>query len=182
MFETISRINWGSLKTAHGYAGNVPEAIKGLTSEDYSICESSYWKLDNHIVLHSDLFESAFSVIPFLVEILQSNHLIGRSFVYDLLFEIANGYAPDDVVCIINNQETSLVDGCRSVISKEIPLFLNEVSNELSKCRTDALDLLISLNEERAQIIPALSSFITNEEDGSEFNLKLIEAIGELKE
>lgn len=70
MLEKINKIDWKGLRQAHGDADHIPEAIKGLLSEDEQISERSYWLLDNYVVLQSDLHEAALYVVPFLLEIL----------------------------------------------------------------------------------------------------------------
>lgn len=180
MFEKLNDVDWENLKQAHGNARHVPEAIKGLVSNDPEIREASYWKLDNYVVLQSDLYEAAFYIIPFLVEILKSDILFGRNYVYDLLFEIANGYASEDLLCVYGNKEVPLKDACRNAIANEIELYLFEVRNSSSKFRLDALGLLISLDEYEEKIIPELAEILKHE-DSSEFEVELRKSISELK-
>lgn len=79
MFEKINEIDWKGLRQAHGDARQVPEAIKGLISEEEQVRRQSYWLLDNYVVLQSDLYEAALYVVPFLLEILSSDVTQGRN-------------------------------------------------------------------------------------------------------
>lgn len=180
MFNQIDSVNWEQLQQAHGNAATVPSAIKNLISEDAKTREVSYWQLDNHIVLQSDLYEASFYVIPFLVEILQSNTSLGRDYVYDLLFEIANGYAAQEVKCSYDGQELELREACRAAIIGFLSVFLNEVTDFNSGYREQALDLLMSLTEAKEKIVPVLSEILSNEKTESDFVNKLNEAIAEL--
>ncbi len=179
MFETLHQIDWSKIEQAEGFASHVPIAVQRLASEDESICESAYWELDNHIVLQGDLYQAAFFVIPFLVEILKSNSVICRSYVYDLLFEIANGYEAKEVLCIYGGEKYSLTDACKLAVAENYKVFLFDVSNHAARCRTNALDLLISL-EGKSEILVAELLRIKSEEVDNDFAAMLGEAIVEI--
>ncbi|KZN57909.1 hypothetical protein [Pseudoalteromonas luteoviolacea] len=100
MFNSINSINWDELQLADGKATHVPGALSDLVSGDSKKEEDAYWKLENHVVLQGDLYESAFYILPFLFEIIRSDVSHGRKRVYDLLFEIANGYEAQEVSCM----------------------------------------------------------------------------------
>ena len=89
----LARVAWHEKDIASGKANHVPDAICGLTSSDERTRNRSYWRLDNEVVLQSDLYEAAYFVIPFLVQILNVQPDHGRDLIYDLLYEIANGFA-----------------------------------------------------------------------------------------
>ena len=180
MFDEIGKINWAELKQANGYSGHVPEAIKGLISADKLDQEASYWKLDNHVVLQGDLYQAAFYVVPFLLEILASKVKNGRAYTYDLLFEIANGFALEETPCVYNGDTLPLTEACKSAVVGGVDLYLNEVSNISSTCRENSLELLVSLGE-RAEYILINLQKIEGEETDSYFRSKLKEAIVEIR-
>jgi len=180
MFSDIEKIDWSILKQAHGDSSHVPTAIKGLISSDIKEQESSYWKLDNHVVLQGDIYQAAFYVIPFLIEILKSSIFHGRGYVYDLLFEIANGYAPEEVLCDYDGKMYPLTEACKKAIADDFDVFVAEVANQLSDYRENALDLLISLEDNKEGIVAELSVVRENEID-FEFGVKLDEAISEVQ-
>lgn len=179
MFNEIQEVNWADLKQAHGNSEHVPEAIKGLISNNENEQEASYWKLDNHVVLQGDLYQAAFYVIPFLLEILVSKIKIGRKYVYDLLFEIANGFAAEEATCVYDGVELSLTDACKKAVLGGVDLYLEEVADISSLCRANALDLMISLEEDSDRIITRLNEIKAQEAD-LDFRLKLEEAISEI--
>mgnify|MGYP000571271690 CR=1 FL=1 len=179
MLDEIEKINWTELKQAHGNSGHVPDAIRGLISGDRKEQEASYWKLDNHIVLQGDLYQAAFYVIPFLLEILGSKVKSGRSYAYDLLFEIANGFAPEETICVYDGVSLPLTEACKNAVVGGVDLYLGEVSDISSVCRENALDLLISLEEQIDHIVISLNT-IKDKETDSEFRCKLEEAIAEI--
>lgn len=179
MFNEIDNINWARLTQATGNSEHVPSAIKGIISNDEKEQEASYWKLDNHVVLQGDLYQAAFYVIPFLLEILAATIQSGRRYVYDLLFEIANGFAPKEVSCDYDGVTLTLTEGCKRAVAGGLNLYLEEVSNNNSACRENALDLIISLEVFAGNVIPRLIE-IKDREASPEFQEKLEEAIAEI--
>jgi hypothetical protein len=179
MFNDMEKISWANLKQAHGSSEHVPAAIKGLISDDEKEQEASYWKLDNHIVLQGDLYQAAFYVIPFLLEILAANIRNGRSYVYDLLFEIANGFAPEEVPCDYDGVTLTLTEGCKRAVAGGLNLYLEEISDNNSICRENALDLIVSLEEHVGSAVSRLIE-LKGKEINREFQAKLEEAIVEI--
>lgn len=180
MFSDVDKINWANLKQAHGSSEYVPIALKGLISNDEKEQEASYWKLDNHVVLQGDLYQASFYVIPFLLEILAKNIRNGRSYVYDLLFEIANGVAPEKVPCDYDGMTLTLTKGCKRAVAGGLDLYLEEILDDNSNSRENALDLIVSLEKYAVDVIPRLTE-IKNKETDSKFKAKLEKAIAEIK-
>ena len=181
MFEQLHNIPWENLKQASGLSGHIPDAIQGLVSHDLDEQEQSYWQLDNHVVLQGDLYQSAFYVIPFLIEILTSETTSARSYAYDLLFEIANGYAPKECLCKYDNSDMPLTEACKKSIADAFKIFLDDVANPMSKNREDALNLLISLKWHIDEIVLNLSG-IKDKETNAEFCAAIEEAISEIQQ
>jgi len=180
MLEGLGSVNWSNLKTAGGDASTVPDAIRGLISEDPAVQEASYWKLDNHVVLQSDLFDSAPSVVPFLLEILSSRAGYGLCRVFDLLYEIANGYAAKDIVVDFDGEEMSLVTACRKASLRGLDLYFRELSDDSSSAREKALELIVSFGEKKQVIVPRLEELLAKESD-PDFGKQLQQAIAEIE-
>jgi hypothetical protein len=122
--KKLSEIAWTEKAVASGKASHVPQALTGLISHDEKIRNRSYWQLDNEVVLQSDLFEAAYFVIPFLIQYLDERVSYGRDRIYDLLLEIANGYAPANVRCLTSERdEVSLMAACTRELKKGLPTF-----------------------------------------------------------
>lgn len=124
-------------------------------------------------------------MIPFLLEILAKNIRSGRSYVYDLLFEIANGFAPEEVPCDYDGMTLTLTltltEGCKRAVAGGLDLYLEEILDSNSDSREHALDLIVSLEECVVDVVPRLTE-IKNKETDSEFKAKLEEAIAEIKD
>jgi len=182
MFETLESIPWDQLKQAHGGAHHVPEALRGLMSKSMDTCNTSYWKLDNHVVVQSDLYESAFYVVPFLLEILNSPECVRRDLVYNLLYEIGNGYAPTTILCQDDTGSfLSLQEACRERVAGGIEIYLKEVEELNSEARTNALELLASLKEYGKIFLPRLEILFLREVN-NQFKQELKETIRLVRE
>jgi len=142
----IQSVPWSEKKCLIGSAKHVPAALRELLSEDLEAIERAYWKLDNYIVVQSDLFEAAYFVTPILLQILREGILLGRLHVYGLLFEICNGHGPDgETLMTFEGEEVLLRVACRREIRKGIDLFeadLHQPDEELSRSVCDLLECL----------------------------------------
>ena len=139
----LSDIPWEQRRTASGFACDVPYAIRELASPDEAVRRRAYWRLDNHIVVQSDLFEAAYDVVPILVAMLEERIKYGRDLAYDLLYELGNGYAPDDVTCRRRDGATvGLREGCRSEVKAGIHVYERDLRDPDPKIRSNASDLI----------------------------------------
>ncbi len=180
MFENINSVDWDSLKQAHGTSGHVPASLLGLISDDPNLQMASYWKLENYILVQSDLYEAAYYVIPFLIEILKSDNHTAKKYAYELIYEIANGHAPESLKCVHDGEEVSLSNACRQAIGAEIDLYISEVKNTSSAVRANALTLLISLIDNKDKIISSLEDLL-DRDPSTPFKILLRKGIDEIK-
>jgi hypothetical protein len=165
MSPRLEDIPWTQLHHASGTAENVPNAIKSLTSRDEKTRERAYWTLDNSIVLQSDLYEAAPFAVPFLIDIVERRDYPGSSLAYRLLFEIANGWAPEDVKSTYRppnteGEDLSLVGASRLAVLAGAELYERDAIQD-PRVRRPALELLRRLAEfspEAAAIVESLKS------------------------
>lgn len=149
--EHLARMAWNDKTVASGKADSVPEALRGLTSPDERIRQKSYWQLDNEVVLQSDLYEAAYFIIPILIGMLQDRVSYGRDLIYDLLYEIANGYAPADIVCrTVDGQILPLMDACNRELKRGMDVFLRDSADGDPTVRDKSRELLSLLNPDIA--------------------------------
>ena len=123
---------------------------------------------------------TAKSGLSVLFRPMKSELVDARYYIYELLFEIANGYAPQSSVCVHDGVEVSLVNACRAAIAGYADLYLSEIDDPLSAFRANALALLVSLREYGERIVPSLERQLTTEKETA-FGALLIEGISELK-
>lgn len=138
--KNFSEVTWTGKAVTPGKPGQVPQALAGLVSPDEEVRNRSYWQLDNEVVLQSDLFEAAYFVIPFLLQYLDEKVPYGRDRVYDLLYEIANGYAPSTVLCQTSEgDEIPLQAACDRELMKGMHIFLRDAADANSVIREKAM-------------------------------------------
>ncbi|OCQ23750.1 hypothetical protein A7985_07365 [Pseudoalteromonas luteoviolacea] len=93
MLERIHEEKWRDLRTQMTDASSIPEAILALLSDSEEEFEKAYWKIENHVVVQSDLYSAAAVVPKYLEEVyLKSKFKNGVS---ELLFQIGSGYSTD---------------------------------------------------------------------------------------
>ena len=138
----LAKVAWNEKDIASGKAEHVLEAIMGLISSDDNIRNRSYWQLDNEVVLQGDLYEAAYHVIPFLVQMLDIRPDHGRDRIYDLLYEIANGFAPPTARCHTDEgEDIPLMDGVYRQLNIARGIFLRDASDADSEISTRAKEL-----------------------------------------
>jgi hypothetical protein len=141
--EDLSRVAWSEKAVASGTADKVPQAVIGLLSPEADVRNSSYWQLDNVVVCQSDLYEAAYFLIPFLVRLLDEKAQFGRDRIYDLLYEIANGYAPPSVKLRTNEgDETTLKMACDREVRKGLNVFFRDTTDEDPRVCAKAKELV----------------------------------------
>lgn len=93
IIDILKTINWEKLDSASKIK-NIEENFANLISKDAKTANDAYWNFDNVVVLQGDLYESAFYLVPFLIEILKISENL--EYVLELLFQIINGASYED--------------------------------------------------------------------------------------
>lgn len=157
-FDGLEAVPWHLLRTADGHAGHVPQALRNLVGADARRRDAAYWQLDNHVVRQGDLYPAAEHVVPFLLRIIAVGRLEGRTRVYDLLFEIGNGGAPPDWLTqpLDGSPPSPLAQACRAHVLAGEHLYLVDAAGATPEVRAKAMELLGSLTEHAATLLPKL--------------------------
>jgi hypothetical protein len=146
--QYISHVPWSEVRVASGKAGHVPEALIGLLSPDEETQNRSYWRLDNEVVLQSDLYEAAYFVVPVLVQMLDDRVAHGRERIYDLLYEIANGCAPPTTLCRTKDGRlVPLRQACLDELKNGLSVFDRDTTDEEASIAAKARELVALLEE-----------------------------------
>lgn len=196
IFKIINAFPWSKIKANYGYCENIEEALAGIISEDATIREKSYWKLDNHVVVQANLSEGAFFVVPFVIELFKSNEIDdGNKYeLFNLLFEIANGVSSELISYNINlddgfeyyikgtdYKDENLRIACRNKVLKHFHFFMMDLFNVSSGTRKYSLELLSSFIEHHSIIKYELKALLKSEKD-KEIISSLNEAIRAFEE
>lgn len=152
--ERLRAVPWHRIRVQVGDASDVPEALLALArTRDAAETDAAYWRLDNHVVVQGALYEAAFHVIPFVLELLADRAGPGRVALYDLLVEIANGQPahPGDLV-VADGGPVDLRAACRSRIRAGLDVARRDLTDGGADppVRDRALDLLLLVERDRA--------------------------------
>jgi hypothetical protein len=150
--------DWAALRTAHGNAAHVPDALAGLRSDADDVRAAAYWQLDNHVVLQGNLFEAAPFVADELLRML-TGELSGptKVRVYQLLYEIRNGYAPDVDTVDRGGRSVPLRQTCQDVVDGALPLYRTDLTTSDAAVRREVVDLLASMRDRREDVATLLA-------------------------
>lgn len=97
VFTGLDDIDWNSLEHAYGPAGDVPDVLRALVSEDPAVREQALDAMYGAVHHQGSSYTGTVAAIPFLVRIVEHTGLPGRAEVLELLASIGGGYPQDDV-------------------------------------------------------------------------------------
>jgi len=137
----LNNHDWGSLQAIVGPADYVPAAMEGLLACTHpDDIEQYYWKIENHVVVQGQLFESATALVSVLLAALvDSPYRHVRITVLDLLFQIVNGGSHQAEV---ERGLPNLGDICREEAKKGLWLLYREVLNGESDAALEILEII----------------------------------------
>ncbi|WP_136518145.1 hypothetical protein [Cellulomonas telluris] len=154
----ITLVPWRTLRSLTGTAAPVPAALSDLlTAATPPAAEAAYWRLDNHVVVQGQLFESALGVVgPLVSALTRPLPDFVRERVMDLLVEIGYGEADGDEIAA--GGSARLGDLCRDELRCGLWLFYGLLGDEAPTVRSSALDLVDALDPERNRVAAVASS------------------------
>lgn len=185
--EDALDVDWPALRTAHGTAAHVPRALLDLLGDDEGQRRAAYWQLDNHVVLQGDLYEAApFTGLHLIAALRAGVPAEKRLLVYRVLYEICNGYAPDDERVTLDGEVVGLRAACRRVVGEDPWLFAEDVTSPDPALRKEALDMLVSLDDHdrdvRRILHGALETVLLDEHRDAALEADLRRALHELEQ
>lgn len=136
-------LDWSKIKTGVGFADNIPKQFELLCSPIAEDRKKAYWKIDNYVVIQSDLYEAAFYVINPLVNLLKKSKY--KNEIINLLIEIASGYAPEAEQIIVDNRKEPLMQACQKELKKNYTFFCELLKNTVDSSEKKILQELIDV-------------------------------------
>jgi Leucine-rich repeat (LRR) protein len=106
MLEGLDAVDWGRLSHAYGEATNVPEMLRGLTSDDRDERENAFDGLFWSIHHQGTIYDATAPAVPFLLELVDGAEVQDRDRILDLLAAIAGGCGYDQVHQVYEKPET----------------------------------------------------------------------------
>ncbi|WP_299897643.1 hypothetical protein [uncultured Aquimarina sp.] len=164
--NTLRSIDW---KNINGVRNNC--AFINQRFNDLEVNEKSLWDFESHLYSDRRLSEGAFYILPFLCNSIRMSGFTQKEIIFDNLFEILNGYAAFDekvnytvrldpfIHFVPSNKQEAikqpLVIACRTYLSSNLDLFLNQLKEDNSLIR-DVLDIITSFKEYEHLVITTL--------------------------
>ena len=86
----LEQVDWSSLRACMGTAERVPEAVRQLAAATTPPeADAAAWRLDNHVVVQGNLYESGPPLVPVLLALLHDDlSPAARSEVVELLTQL----------------------------------------------------------------------------------------------
>ncbi|MDW3192396.1 MAG: HEAT repeat domain-containing protein [Cytophagales bacterium] len=92
ILDGIDEINWQHLKHAYGVASDVAKDIRNLTNTNEKTRESALYNLYGSIFHQGTRYEATPYAIPFIYELIESEHVKNRHELIEFLINLALGY------------------------------------------------------------------------------------------
>jgi hypothetical protein len=175
----LDLVDWAALREIVGDARDIPSAVEALIlARDEEAADNAYWRIDNHVVVQGQLFESALPLTPILLALLAGElEEIVRPRVLELLMQIVLGKsAESELICGNHN----LGDLCKLAVSKGLWLYYLELLKERPTTQKLALELIAECESDQNRLHSVLrecASFASDTEIRS-FASALIKKVG----
>lgn len=171
--------DWQALREASGDARDVPDAVLALAAANSETKASeAYWRLDNHVVVQGQLFESALPLVPVILSFLAGDlPEPARPRLLELLYQIVVGLTAESE---IERGNRDLARRCRTEVVKGLWLYYKDLLNPSSAVQKVALDLVRECESEEGRLMAVLLQLLDSESCSEVRDLAVI-LIEELK-
>lgn len=146
----LDRPRWDQIREANGMAIKIPSALRELlAARSAEEVTRAYWKLENHVVVNGQLFESAAFVVPVLMAALVKfeRPSFVRAGILELLFQIVHGEPHQDEIA---RGRVDLGDRCRQAAREGLWLLYREF---LRETHVGAREVLGVLAPDKARLV-----------------------------
>ncbi|QTD50169.1 hypothetical protein [Sulfidibacter corallicola] len=153
----LARHHWAELREASGIADNIPSAIlELLKSSRPDEAENAYWKIENHVVVQGQLFESAEYVVPVLLtSLLQKQQKWVKISILELLFQIVSGEPHEEE---ISKGNRDLGERCREKAREGLWILYQEMMFGERYAAKDVLEVIEKDPHRLSSILMAFDS------------------------
>lgn len=151
--RVIRSTNWSQLAAANGPASQIGESLGLLlTAATPEEASTAYWRLENHVVVQGELFESAEQAVAVVVAAFadpRPRHV--RISMLELLYQILRGLpSPDE----IERGNADLLERCRARTLEGLWLLVHEAMVGEHEAVMDVLELI--LDGDRIEVVRSL--------------------------
>jgi hypothetical protein len=138
--------DWSMLRQASGTSEHVPGALRELLSLDSGLRKKAYWQLDNYVVLQGSLYEAAPFVVRALLQTWPEDDAV-KDRLYDLLVELANGGAPEEMAVTWGGRQLSLKRATVDALLDGMERYARDLKSQLVTIRRQVVELLLALSD-----------------------------------
>jgi hypothetical protein len=137
-------VDWSKLIACNGAASaeQVPNAVEMLFCGSPEERQKAYWQIDNYVVVHGGLFESAPYAARLVVDRLKADPDKLNLEILDLLFELANGNAGGGLVEHGPLKGKPIQQHCRDTVAEVLPAIAAAQAGATGRERRTIQDLL----------------------------------------
>ncbi len=179
MLDGLDDIQWAKLTHAYGSAADVPDLIRQLLSDDEEALEETFEALFSNIWHQGTVYEASAYVVPFLIELVQSETVHMRHLILTLLSSIAGGHSYYDVhTRTPEERETPEMQAkiaeekkheraAHEAVRKGILVYLRLLHHNDADIRTIAAEVLSGFPEDGKQTVPAVRAAVQAETEAS---------------
>ncbi|MBD2182761.1 HEAT repeat domain-containing protein [Planktothrix sp. FACHB-1355] len=180
MLENLETIDWHQLTHAYGPADDIPVLIRYLTSENTELREAAIYELYGNIWHQGSVYEASAFAIPFLIELLQNEHVQKKEQILILLAYLARGNSwhkkHQNSIFLIDDRDTpefqekvkieqTWVVNARNRVYEGLRLYLNLLADADPKIRIASAYTLACLPDRAPEIIPEMLKCLHREAD-----------------
>lgn len=153
MLAGIDDIDWAAMNHAYGPAGEVPDLLRGLVSDDPAVRERALDAMYGAVHHQGDVYECTLAVVPFLLEAAANPALPGRAAIVSLLASIGGEYEHDafDDEEELDEFSKALMDRCET---PGATLFRNEARLAVAAAVPELMELLADAAAEVRTAVP----------------------------
>lgn len=178
MLETLDSVPWETLGHAYGPATDVPDLIRQLTSNDLEDRKAALWHLHGNIWHQGTVYEATAHTVPFFLELLQAESVVGKANILHLLALLSTGNSyldvHQDMFFYEEKRDTpefqaemqvelGWVQAAHEAVRAGTPTYLRLLEDFDSVARAAAAFLLAHFPEDGLRLSRALVPYLTHE-------------------
>lgn len=148
----IDDIDWSGVHHAYGPASDVPDLLRALASDNFTVRDHAHYTLIGNIVHQGSIYPASIEAIPFLMRLIDDPEIDNR-FPVDLL-----GYITGDGLAI-----PELKDATQQHLDQILPLVIKNLSNNDPIVRIEMAEELGLYSWERDRLEPLLKDRIVSD-------------------
>jgi hypothetical protein len=177
ILEKLDTIHWHELSHAYGAADDVPQLLRDVASRKEKKRTRAYRRLYSTLYHQGTIYQASAYAAPFLIELLKDEHVPARHDIIALLVALASGDAYLRHYMESSREEKKQSTEFQEQFAEEvywakrtyqavregIDTYLTLLTHKKRRLRMSAISILGWFKEDRAKLIPTLSTCLQAE-------------------